>query len=207
MLYFWPPSDPSAATVEIGLLDEPMVTLTDVTHVRFEGLVFDLSRYNCMIVTDGEQCLIAGCTVKRFAGNGITIAGGSRCGILGCDIETIGRRATEIIGGDRRTLTPGGHFVENCRIHDFGRIDRTYTPAIQLEGVGHRVAHNLLYDCPSSVLRIEGNDHLIEYNEVHRSVRESDDQGSMELFYNPTYRGVIFRYNLFHHNGKTGKEN
>ncbi len=68
------------------------------------------------------------------------------------------------------------------------------------------MAHNLLYDCPSSTLRIEGNDHLIEYNEVHSAVRESDDQGGMELFLNPTYRGVVFRYNYFHHNGKTGRE-
>jgi hypothetical protein len=63
-----------------------------------------------------------------------------------------------------------------------------------------------MYDCPSSVMRIEGNDHVIEYNETHSSVQESDDQGAMELFYNPTYRGVVFRYNLFHDNGKTGTE-
>ncbi|MDH7568803.1 MAG: right-handed parallel beta-helix repeat-containing protein, partial [Armatimonadota bacterium] len=149
-------------------------------------------------------CLFAGCTVRRMAGNGITIQGGEENGLLGCDIHTIGRRATEVIGGDRDTLTPGKHFVENCRIYAFGRIDRTYTPAIQLEGVGNRVAHNLMYDCPSSVMRIEGNDHLIEYNEVHSAVRESDDQGAMELFANPTYRGVVFRYNRFTNCGKGG---
>jgi len=110
------------------------------------------------------------------------------------------------MGGDRATLTPGRHVVENCRIHAFGRLDRTYTPAIQLEGVGHRVAHNLMYDCPSSVLRVEGNDHVIEYNEVRDAVQESDDQGAMELFLNPTYRGVVFRYNLFVDVGKTGTE-
>jgi Right handed beta helix region len=111
-----------------------------------------------------------------------------------------------VIGGERKTLTPGGHFVENCQIHDFGRIDRTYTPAVHLEGVGNRVTHNLMYDCPSSTMRIEGNDHVIEYNEVHSSVQESDDQGGMELYLNPTHRGVIFRYNHFHNNGKTGRE-
>ena len=206
ILYFWPPSDPSQATVEIGLLAVPMITMENVSHVRVEGLVLDLARYNGMLIKDSEDCLVAACTVRRFAGNGITITGGHRCGIFGCDIHTLGRRATEVIGGDRATLTPGGHFVANCQIFDFGRIDRTYTPAVQLEGVGNRVAHNLMYDCPSSTMRIEGNDHLIEYNEVHSSVRESDDQGAMELFLNPTYRGVVFRYNHFHHNGKTGRE-
>lgn len=96
--------------------------------------------------------------------------------------------------------------MENCRIYDFGRIDRTYTPAIQLEGVGNRVAHNLMYRGPSSAMRIEGNDHLIEWNKVHSMVQESDDQGAMEMFGNPTYRGVVFRHNLFHQVGKTGTE-
>lgn len=40
-------------------------------------------------------------------------------------------------------------------------------------------------------MRIEGNDHLIEYNEVHDAIRESDDQGAMELFRNPTYRASV----------------
>jgi hypothetical protein len=202
ILYLYPPSDLTKATVEIGMLSTPMVTMNQVSDVRLEGLTFDLARFNGLVLTDCRRCLIAGCTVRRMAGNGVMIHGGEHNGLLGCDIHTIGRRASEVIGGDRETLKPGRHFVENCRIYDFGRIDRTYTPAIQLEGVGNRAAHNLMYDCPSSVMRIEGNDHLIEYNEVHSAVLESDDQGAMELFGNPTYRGVIFRYNRFTNCGK-----
>ena len=204
VLYLYPPLDLAHATVEVGLLPAPMVTMDQVADVRLEGLTFDLARGNGLELTGCRRCLIAGCTVSRMAGNGISILGGEADGLLGCDIHTIGRRATEVTGGDRATLTPGRHFVENCRISDFGRIDRTYTPAIQLEGVGNRVAHNLMCDCPSSVMRIEGNDHLIEFNEVHSAVRESDDQGAMELFGNPTYRGVVFRYNRFTNCGKTG---
>jgi hypothetical protein len=204
VLYLYPPSDLANATVEISLLSTPMVTMDRVTDVRLEGLTFDLARYNGLVLTGCSRCLVAGCTVSRMAGNGITIQDGEADGLLGCDIHTIGRRATEIIGGDRATLKPGRHFVENCRIYNFGRIDRTYTPAIQLEGVGNRVAHNLMYDGPSSAMRIEGNDHVIEFNAVHNVVRESDDQGAMELFGNPTYRGVVFRYNRFMNCGKTG---
>jgi len=174
-----------------------MVTLDGVSDLRFEGLVFDLGRLHGLILTDCSRCLLLGCTITRFAANGVTIRGGHANTLLGCDVHTIGRRATEIFGGDRATLTPGEHLVENCCIHDFGRIDRTYTPAVHLEGVGNRVAHNLMYNCPSSVLRIEGNDHIIEFNEVHSALLESDDQGVMELYANPTYRGVVFRYNRF----------
>ncbi len=206
LLYFWPPEDPATARIELGLWSAPMVTLNQVAHVRVEDLVFDLGRYDGLTLTACENCLVAGCTVSRFAGNGISIHGGHGNGLHGCDVHTIGRRATEVVGGDRETLTPGHHFVENCRLWNFGRIDRTYTPGIQLEGVGNRVAHNLMYDCPSSVMRIEGNDHVVEFNEVHSAVRESDDQGAIDVFLNTTYRGLVFRYNYFHDNGKTGTE-
>jgi hypothetical protein len=197
ILYFYPPSDPAKATVEIGMLTAPMLSMANVSHVRIEGLVFDLSRSSGMLIRDSQHCLIAGCTLTRFAGMGIKMTGGRENGIFGCDIYSIGRRATEVIGGDRRTLTPGKHFVENCWMHSFGRLDHTYVPAVQLEGCGNRVAHNLFGDCPSSVVRIEGNDHVLEYNRVYRAVLESEDQGAMELFGNPTYRGVVFRYNYF----------
>ncbi len=206
VLYFYPPAEISKGTVELGMLEAPMLTLDGVRHVRIEGLRFDCSRSTCMRINNSENCLVAGCRVTRFAGEGIVIRGGKENGVLGCDVHTIGRRAIELIGGDRKTLTPAKHFVENCRIRSFGRIDRTYTPAVQLEGVGNRVAHNLMYDCPSSVMRIEGNDHVIEYNRVRNAVQESDDQGAMELYANPSYRGVTFRYNHFTDIGKTGTE-
>jgi len=206
ILYLYPPTDLANAAVEIGLLSTPMVEMDGVSDVRLEGLTFDLARYNGLVLTDCSRCLVAGCTVSRMAGNGITIQGGEADGLLGCDIHTIGRRATEVGGGDRATLKPGRHFVENCRIYNFGRIDRTYTPAIQLEGVGNRVAHNLMYDGPSTAVHVDGNDHVIEFNEVYNVVQESDDQGAMELFGNPTFRGVVFRYNRFTDCGKSGAE-
>jgi hypothetical protein len=198
VLYLLPPADPATAVIELSMLPVPMLSITGASHVRLEGLVFDLARSNGVLLSEASDCLVAGCTIRRMAGNGISIAGGRRNLLLSCDIHTMGRRACEVSGGDRETLQAAGHVVANCRIHDFGRIDRTYTPGIQLEGVGNRAVHNSLYDCPSSVMRIEGNDHLIEYNDVHDAVRESDDQGAMELYRNPTYRGVVFRHNWFH---------
>lgn len=205
-LYLYPPAPPDQVTLEIGLWDQPLGVLRQVTHVRLEGLVFDLARYDGLRLDNCEECVLAGCTVSRLAGNGVTIRGGRANRVLGCDVHTLGRRGLEVFGGDRATLTPGAHLVENCHIHDIGRIDRTYTPAIHLEGVGHRVAHNLMHDAPSSVMRLEGNDHVVEFNDVHDAVLESDDQGAMELFGNPTYRGVVFRFNRFRDIGKRGPE-
>lgn len=197
LLYCYPPADPAKAVVEIGMLPAPMLTLTQVSQVRLEGLVFDLSRADCMSLEDCAGCLVAGCTVKRFAGSGISIHGGRGNGILGCDLYSLGRGATEVTGGDRQTLTPAQHFVENCRMHSLGRQDHTYVPGIGMAGVGIRAAHNRFYDLPSSAIRFDGNDLLMEYNQSERMVLESEDQGAMETYGNPTFRGNVLRYNSF----------
>ncbi|NLY89898.1 MAG: hypothetical protein GX085_09840 [Firmicutes bacterium] len=206
ILYFYPPSDPETAIVEIGMLSEPLVLMENLSHLRFEGVVFDLARWDGIRINNCRNVLLAGCIIRRIAGRGVVIHGGRTTGIFGCEIHTIGRSATEIYGGDRKTLTPAGHFIENCHLHHFGRIDRTYTPAVLLVGVGNRIAHNLMHAAPSSVMRIAGNDHIIEFNEAYNAVTESDDQGAVDMWGNPAYRGNIFRYNYFHHIGKTGDE-
>ena len=201
MLYLYPPSDPNEAAVEIGKLSAPMLTMANVSHVRLEGLTFDLSQVDCMSLADCDNCLIAGCTVKRFAGSGITIRGGRGNGILGCDLYSLGRGGTDLTGGDRKTLTPAGHFVENCLMYQLGRLDRTFVYGVALRAW----ASAWRTICSASIRRAycaDGNDHIIEYNRVHRAALEAEDQGTMELYGNPTYRGVVFRYNHFSDVGK-----
>lgn len=197
ILYWYPDQNPATAQVELSMLEDTMLSADGIQHVRLEGLVFDCGRTNGVEFRNCANILIAGCTVRRMAGNGITIDSGSNNQLVGCDIHMLGRRGCEIIGGDRPTLTPGNHVVANSRFRDVGRIDRTYTPAIHLDGVGHRIAHNHFENLPSSAIRVEGNDHLIEFNEFRHVVLESDDQGVIDMWRNPTYRGIIFRYNLF----------
>lgn len=201
-LFFLPPSEVKDAVVEFSLLPETMVQLDNVSHVRFENLTWELGSADAVRVDRGTNVLFAGCTVRHFAGNGIEIHGGLGHGLLSCDIFSMGRGGTSISGGDRKSLTPGGHFIENCEIHDLSRIDHTYTPTVILSGVGNRVAHNRFHNVLSSALRVGGNDHIVEYNEVFNVVRESDDQGGADMYGNPTYRGNVFRFNYWHHIGK-----
>ncbi|MBM3892578.1 MAG: right-handed parallel beta-helix repeat-containing protein, partial [Verrucomicrobia bacterium] len=198
VLYLWPPSNPNRATVELSMLAMPFVELDGVSHVTFRGLTWETGRDDGLRIKGGEHCLLAGCTVRNLAGDGVVIEGGKGHGLLSCDIYNIGRGGTILRGGDRRTLTPSGHFAENCHLHHLSRIDHTYTPAVLANGVGMRIAHNLMHHIGSSAMRVEGNDHLVEFNEVHNAVRESDDQGGVDVFGNPTYRGNVYRHNFFH---------
>ncbi len=197
----FPPSDPDRAVIEYAELSSPFLKLDNVSHVRFERLGFELGRSNGIEITGGSNVLVAGCRIGKLRGSGVLIDGGRNHGVFGCELHTLGRNGTSVKGGDRKTLAASGHFVENCHIHHFSRWDRTYTPAVYAEGVGIRIAHNLIHDSPGHAMRIEGNDHVIEFNEVHHVVTETDDQGGLDMWFNPTYRGVVIRHNFWHHIG------
>jgi len=197
VLYWLPPDGVDASKVEtvLSVMDRPFITMSDVNHVTILGLTFQEGRGDAVHIARGADCLIAGCTLRRLGGDAIVIDGGLRHGIFGCTMDTLGCGGARVAGGDRKTLTPGGHFVENCTVSNISRLKRTYTPAVHLDGCGNRIAHNLFERMPSSAMRIEGNDHLIELNVVRNVVQESDDQGGIDMFGNPLYRGVVIRWN------------
>lgn len=201
VVLLYPPSEIQNATIELSTFPKAMVELQNVSHVRFEGLTWELGSADAIHVKGGRDVLFAGCTVRQFAGNGIEIIGGQHHGILSSDIYSMGRGGTIVQGGNRKDLTPGRHFVENCDIHNLSRIDHTYTPAVVLDGVGNRIAHNRFHEIASSAMRVNGNDHLVEYNEVFHVVTESDDQGGADMYGNATFRGNVFRFNHWHHIG------
>ncbi len=204
ILYFYPPAgvDPQTAKLELTLLNEMPVNMKDVQYVTLEGLHFDLGRYYAIGMNNCSHCVINACTITRFAASGIVAENVTNCLIRNCELSWLGRQGIEISGGNRETLTPSYNVIENNRIHDFGLLDHTYTPAVWATGTAIRISHNLFYNSPSSVFRLEGNDIIFEYNEVHHAVRESDDQGAVDIYGNPSYRGNIFRYNYFHDVGR-----
>jgi len=197
MIHWLPPAgfDAAKSGTTFAVYSKPFVSIDNVQNVVLLGLVFQNSRADGIQLKGGADCLIAGCTLQRLGGDAIVVAGGRHHGIFGCTMNTLGRGGMRVAGGDRKTLTPGGHFVENCTVSGISRYKHTYTPAVLLEGCGNRVAHNLFERIPSSAMRIEGNDHLIELNHIRHVVEESDDQGGIDMFGNPLYRGVVIRWN------------
>jgi hypothetical protein len=201
-LYVYPSAPADQATIQLALLQSPFLVCRNVSHVQFSGLTCELGAFSGAEVQDGDDVRFTGCTFRRLAGDAIVFTGGTNHRVLGCDLHTLGRGGVRVHrSGDRRSLTPGNMVVENNHIHDFSRIDRSYTPAVHMEGVGGRIRHNLMHDSPHHAIRLDGNDHLVEYNEIHSVVYESDDQSGIDMWGDPTYRGNVIRYNLWHHIG------
>lgn len=201
VVYLYPPDGVRNPVAQFPIHDKPFVLMRDVSHVTLRGLVFELGRAEGAVITGGNHNLLAGCTFRQLGTNGVIVQGGTGHGVLGCDIHTVGAGGLRVAGGDRKTLTPGGHFVENCHVRDFSRVDRVYAPAVHTDGVGNRIAHNLFHDSPHHGMRVEGYEHAIEYNEIHSVVYEFDDQAGIDMFGNPAYRGNVIRFNFWHHIG------
>lgn len=94
-------------------------------------------------------------------------------------------------------LAPSGIVIEGNRVRDVERYRRTYAPGLHLEGCGTKVVGNWFHDMPSSAVRIEGNDHMFVSNLVERVVMESDDQGGIDIYANPTYAGNVIAFNYW----------
>ncbi len=197
-LYLYPPAAIEDAEIMLTQLTSSLIELNNAAHLVFKGLTFEGGRGAAIVVNNSEDTLFYRCRVRHFASDGMVIRNGKRNQIRSGHIHSIGATGISVGGGDAENLIAAEHTVENCHIHDFSRIRRTYTPAIRVGGVGQRIAHNEIHDAPHMALRYSGNNHIFEYNVVYDIAKETGDVGGIYGGRNWTSRGTIIRYNLFH---------
>ena len=205
LLYFWPPQgagENPAAT--LSLLDQPLLRLQGASHVTFQALTLEATRADAVVIQRGTGNRIRDCTIRNIGNWAVRIDGGTNHGVVNCDLFDTGDGGVSLDGGDRQTLTPGGHFVENCHFARQGRWSKCYVPAVLMSGVGHRASHNLIHDHPHCAILYGGNDHLLEFNEIHHIALETGDVGAIYAGRDWTFRGNRIRHNFIHHTGGVG---
>ncbi|MEX0332211.1 MAG: right-handed parallel beta-helix repeat-containing protein [Puniceicoccaceae bacterium] len=198
-LFFWPPDEDFSGEVVLSRFDKPAVRIDEASNLTIRGLTFAYSRGPGIWITDSEHVTIEDCRFHSLGGRPVTIEGGRNCGVTGGEFTELSTGAILIDGGNRKTLEPSNHFIINNHVHDFSKVYRTNHPGIRFFGVGQRVAHNLLHDAPHIAMLFKGNDHLIEYNEIHDIAKETGDVGAIYIGRDYTSRGSIIRYNYLHH--------
>ena len=194
-LYAWLAN--RSAKVVMSRFDKPFIRAKQVRNIVFSGLVYEYGQHDALVMDHGEGVAIVGCMFRRLGGSALIAWDMSRLRVFGNSFNTLGHTGMRVKGGNRKTLASGGIVLENNEVFDFARFGRTYNPALHLEGCGARVAHNHFHHGPSSAMRIEGNDHTVEYNRINNVVTESDDQGGIDMWCDPSYRGTIIRHNYW----------
>ncbi|MCE9590022.1 MAG: right-handed parallel beta-helix repeat-containing protein [Planctomycetes bacterium] len=201
-LYFWPPAPIANARIVLSTLKEPVLALDGASHVVVRGLTIEASMGDGVQVRGGEDVRLQACLIRNTRERGVTVSGGSAHRVEACDIHHTGTGGLLLDGGDRKSLTAAGHGAVNNHIWRFSEHQFTYASAIEVHGVGNRVAHNLLHDAPHMAIGIKGNDHVIEFNIVHTVCTETDDAGACYKGRDPSCRGNVIQYNFWHHIGK-----
>ncbi len=204
ILYFWPPSDINKGRATVSMVRD-LIHLDHVSHVTLRGLTLDSCRGTGVTISGGDHNILDRCAIHNIGNRGVDIQSGTDNGLQSCRITETGDGGVNLDGGDRKTLVPGHNFVINCQIWRYSRWDRTYRAGVNINGVGNRVAHCLIYDAPHNAILLSGNDHRIEYNEIHHVCQETGDAGAFYMGRDWTMRGNIIRYNYFHDiGGSTG---
>lgn len=200
ILYFWPPAPLDEGKVYVSLLNT-MIEMQDVSYVTIQGMEIGICRGTAIEIMGGAHNRIALCTMRNIGNVAVNIDGGTQNGVAGCDIYACGDGGIILKGGDRLVLTPGINYVCDNHIYNYSRWVRTYRPAVKISGVGNRISNNLIHDSPHSAILLEGNEHVIEFNEIHHVCMESGDVGAFYMGRDYSERGNIIRYNFFHNLG------
>lgn len=160
------------------------------------------------VLLDGtENCKISGCVFEGIGGNAIMVSNYNKADtITGCHIYNIGANAICMIGDTRAVRSPSygyEHFVpysqldktpgpltfrfpqrcvvSNNLLHDLGAIEKQAT-GVQIQVASEiTVSHNSIYQTPRAGINIGDGcfgGHLIEWNDVFNTVRETGDHGS-----------------------------
>jgi len=204
VLYFNPPAQLAGTTVDLSLLTEPVVQVNGASHVTFSGINIENSRGDGIRITSGDHNRVVDSTLANLGGWGARIEGGVDNSVTRSEITRTGHGGVYVGGGDRPTLTRADNSASGNKIHDFSRLALTYNPGIMLSGVGNTAADNEVFNAPHQAIAFEGNDHMIEYNDVHDVVQDTADSGAIYTVRDWGWTGTTIRYNYVHNIGGAG---
>jgi|GEM_PF-175193 len=204
VLYFWPPEPEKPFEAVLSVLDRPLLRFQDASHIAVQDLGLEATRADAVVIRGGSSIRIEGCAIRNIGNWGVRVDGGSSHTVARCDIWDTGDGGVSLSGGDRQTLAPAGHVVDDCHFVRQGRWSKCYVPAVLMQGVGHHVSHNLIHDHPHCAILFGGNDHLLEFNEIHHIALETGDVGAIYAGRDWTIRGNRIRHNFIHDTGGVG---
>lgn len=198
-LYWYPPEEYSKGDeVSLSVYDRDfMLVIGNLENVTIRGLWLEGGRRGAISISGSRDILLDRVRISCFGGDGVYLTGSRDVTLESCMIETMGHGGVKAEGGDRKTIDKAGYVVNNTIVRDFSLFKHTYEPALYFKGCGLTVTHCEFSGSSSSAMRIDGSEALVEFNHFHDLVRESDDQGGIDMFFNYGYRGVVIRFNLW----------
>jgi hypothetical protein len=203
ILYFWPTVAIESAEIIIstygGSLDGDIIRCYGSSYINFENITFECGRRAGLRVdgTNADSITATGCIFRNCGTDGVNITG-TNIAIVGSKIYNTNNCAVDIYGGVRASLTHAENRIERTKIHDVGYWKPTSKPAIVCRGVGYLIIKNEIYNTDSAAIVLYGNDHLIQFNNMHECSRWTNDMGYIYTIGTWKFRGHVIRWNYLH---------
>jgi hypothetical protein len=134
-----------------------------------------------------EDCSVENCFFDATGGNAVFINNYNRCiHITGNTITKSGDSGICIVGSKHLTIGSNHKYpaeieVSNNLIHDIGVFGKQTAGVFISVSKDNTISHNHIYNLPRAAICINDGTwggHIIEYNNIHDTVRETGDHGS-----------------------------
>lgn len=201
-VYFWPPDQNSLMTLEVSQATTAL-SFDGARDVEVSGVTLQNFRGDAFVSSEGRGVRLRNATIRNIGGRGAYVSGWDS-GLQSVDMQEIGEGGVELVGGDRVTLQPAGLWVDSCSIKSVGTWSRSYRPAVAVSGVGNRVSRSSISGLPHSAIIFNGNDHVIEKNDISRTNLETQDSGAIYTGRDWSAQGTRIIGNYLHAIGKKG---
>ncbi|KAK6191831.1 hypothetical protein SNE40_003423 [Patella caerulea] len=203
ILYIWPNTHSGLLTsddiVYVSLMDDCIDLGSGVQHVRFEDFTLEYCRHYGIFGQNIHDMKIRNMEISNTGSFAVVCNHDCRnVEISRCDIHhTDG--GIYMSGGDVRNLISSGNIIYDNHIWQFSRVSANGANAIEPNGVNIIFRYNHIHDGQYMAVMWHGNDHMMEYNNIHHVCMNSSDCGALNIGASWTYRGCMIRYNHIHH--------
>jgi len=217
MLYFYPKNEVNENTsIELTRMRDDIIRMNDVSYVSLIGINLTGSKaqmasmnYDAemkgsgIVMNNSSHITVDSCNVYNMSGKGVYVTGGTNQSFLNMEVHHTGLGGFDVNVGNRDVSMPlfdGNTLIDNCEIYNTGSGKNTfgYYPNLAIKGSGVTVRHCKIYDAVQTAFVIQGNNMLVEYNELFNVCTETSDQGAIYSGRDVTYSGNVIRYNYFH---------
>lgn len=201
MKIYYYPADDSTQSVVVPVSKNRIITADSVRNIRIENIDFTYVRKSVFSVLSSENVIFDGCRFMHFTASN-TLSGNSNA-VKNCYFYDGGQGGIAVYGGDTKKFTGGKNVIENNIFNSMDCLKQSYSPAVRLGGYNQIVRKNEIYNSYHQVMTMSGNDHIIEYNDIHDTTRWTGDMGAIYWLSGPSSIGHEIRYNYFHDNGSS----
>lgn len=142
-----------------------------------------------------RRVTVRGCHIARAGGNGVAFVGDRDAGRVPRDWNDHSQKLATLdrTPGPKNDNYPADCIVDDCLIHETGRVEKQTAP-VQIELAQNiTVRHCSIYDAPRAGINIGDGcwgGHVIEYCDIFDTVKETGDHGSFNSWGRDRFWGL-----------------